>query len=79
MPDRTLHCRAAAEAVTDDVRTRDLEMIEQRGNIVGKIFSRNIAIDVGRSPVALHFDGNHFPRFGKLVDPIIPAIIAEMS
>jgi hypothetical protein len=43
-----------AHAVTDQVRARDLEMIEQRGHIVGKVLEAEIALDVGRAPVALH-------------------------
>ena len=70
MADRTLHRHAAAQAVTDDVRAWDLEIIEQRGHIVGEVFIADIAFDVGRAPVALHFDGDHFPRFGKFADPV---------
>jgi len=40
------------------------EMIEQRGHIVGEVFIAEIAFDVGRAPVGLHFDGNDSPRFG---------------
>jgi hypothetical protein len=72
MADRTLHRDSAAEAVTDDIRPWDLEIIEQLGHIVGKVFERQIAFDVGRTPVTLHFDGDHFPRFGKFAGPIIP-------
>ena len=63
---------AAAKAVTDDVRAWDLEVIEHPGHIVGEVFIGKIAFDVGCTPVALHFDGDHFPRFGKFADPIIP-------
>ena len=72
MADRTLHRDAAAHAVTDEVRAWDLEIIEHRSHIVGEVFIAEIAIDVGRAPVALHFDGNHFSRFGKFADPVPP-------
>src|SRR5215204_6926184 len=74
MPDRTLYRDAAAQAVTDDIRAWDLEIIEQPGHIIGKVFISNIAFDVGRTPVTLHFDGDHFPRFGELVDPHTPVV-----
>ncbi len=64
MADRTLHRDAAAHAVTDEVRAGDLEVIEQRGHIVGEVFKTEIAINVSRAPVALHLDGDHLPRFG---------------
>ena len=70
MADRTLHRDTAAQAVTDDIRAWDLEIIEQPGHIVGEVFVSNIAFDVGRTPVALHFDRDHFPRFGKFADPV---------
>jgi len=69
MADRTLHCHGAAHAVTDEVRAWDFEVIEQRRHIVGEIFVGDVACDVRRAPMALHFDGNHFPRFGELADP----------
>src|SRR5215471_21523307 len=72
MADRTLDSDAAAKAVTDDVRAWDFEVIEQPRHIVGEVFISKIAVDVGGTPVTLHFDGNHFPRFGELADPIIP-------
>ena len=50
----------------------DLEIVEQPGHIVGEVFVSNIAFDVGRPPVALHLDGDNFPRFGEFVDPIVP-------
>jgi hypothetical protein len=53
---------------------RDLEVIEQRRHIVGEVFAADVAFDVGRAPVALHFDGNHFPRFGKFADPPGPVV-----
>ena len=43
MADRTLHRDAAAQAVADDVRAWDLEIIEQRGHIVGEVFGANRA------------------------------------
>ena len=49
-------------------------MIEQRRHIVGEVCRADIAVDVGRAPVALHFDGNHFPRFGKFADPPGPVV-----
>jgi len=36
-------------------------------------------LDVGCSPVALHFDGDHFLRFGKFGDPIIPVAQIAMN
>src|SRR5690606_7216 len=69
---RELYRRAAAEAVTDDVRAFDLQMIEQRGSIVGKILKRNVAVDVGRPAVSLHLDGDNFVRLGKLIDKVFP-------
>jgi len=33
-----------------------------------RIFVTEIAFDAGRARVALHFDRNHFPRFGKFAD-----------
>ncbi len=44
-------------------------MIEQRRHIVGEVLVGDVACDVRRASVALHFDGNHFPRFGELADP----------
>ena len=52
----------------------DLQKIEQRGHIVGEVFVAEVAFDVGRAPVALHFDGNHFPRFGEFADPPGPVV-----
>src|ERR1700758_3375551 len=72
MADRTLHRDPAAQAVTDDVRVWYLQIIEQPGHIVGEIFVSNIAVDVGGTPMALHFHGDYSPRFGKFIDPIIP-------
>ena len=72
MADRTLHRGSRSQAVTHDVRARDLEIVEQPGNIVRQVFRGYIAFDVGRTPVALHFDGDHFPCFRKLIDPILP-------
>src|SRR6185369_4829570 len=65
---------AAAQAVTHDVRAWDLEIIEQPCHIVGEVLEREIALDVGSTPVTLHFDGNHFPRFGKFADPHTPVV-----
>ncbi len=45
------------------MRAWDFEIIEQPGNIVGQVFISNIAVDVGCTPVALHLDGDHYPRF----------------
>ena len=70
----TLHRHAAAHAVADEVRLRDLEVIKQRGHIVGKILAADVAFDVRRAAMALHFDGNHFSRFGKLADPAVPVV-----
>ena len=74
MADRTLHRHAAAHAVADEVRLGDLEVIEQRRHIVGKVLAADVAFDVRRAAVALHFDGDHFPRFGKLADPPGPVV-----
>src|SRR5712691_1485906 len=74
MADRTLHCHGAAHAVTDEVRAWDLEVIEQRRHIVGEVFVGDVAWDVRRAPMALQFDGNHFPRFGELADPPSPIV-----
>ena len=74
MADSTLNCDSAAQAVADDIRARDLEVVEQPGHIVGEILVSYIAFDVGRTPVTLHFDGDHFPRFGKFADPYTPVI-----
>ena len=74
MADRTLHRHASAHAVADEVRSRDLEMIEQRGHVVGEVFVGDIAWDVRRAAVTLHFDGNDFPRFGELADPPGPVV-----
>ena len=38
MADRAIQSHAAAQAVTDDVRAWDLEIVEQRGHIVGEVF-----------------------------------------
>jgi hypothetical protein len=69
-----LHCDTAAQAVTNEVRAGDFEVIEQRSHIVGDVFVTEFAIDVGGSPVPLHFDGNHFPRLGKFTDPLGPVV-----
>ena len=74
MTDRTLHCHGAAHAVTDEVRAWDFEVIEQRRHIVGEVFGGDVAWDVRRAPMALQFDGNHFPRFGELADPPSPIV-----
>src|SRR5258708_3502453 len=49
------------ETLADDVAA----LLEQRRHIVGEVFVGDVAWDVRRAPVALHFDGNHFPRFGE--------------
>ncbi len=49
-------------------------MIEQRRHIVGEVFVGDVAWDVRRAPMALQFDGNHFPRFGELADPPSPVV-----
>jgi hypothetical protein len=72
MANRTLQCDAAAHAVPDEIRAWDVEVIEQCSHIVGEVFIAEIAIDVSRAPVALHFDGNHVPRLGKFADPLDP-------
>ena len=72
MADRAIHRHAAAQAVADDIRAWDLEVVEQRGHVVGEVVIAEIAFDVGRAPVALHFDGDHFPRLGKFADPLGP-------
>src|SRR5437660_1440976 len=74
MADRTLHRYGAAHAVADEIRPRDIELPEQRRHIVGEVFVGDVAWDVRRAPVALHFDGNHFPRFGELADPPGPVV-----
>src|SRR5438105_1084701 len=74
MADRTLHRHGAAHAIADEVRPRDLELLEQRRHIVGEVFVGDVAWDVRRASVALHFDGNHFPRFGELADPPGPVV-----
>jgi hypothetical protein len=74
VPDRALDSDTAAQAVTDDVRARNLEVIQQPGNIVCEVFICKIAFDVGRSPVALHFDGDHFSRFGEFPSEISPLV-----
>src|SRR5947209_672583 len=74
MADRTLHRYGAAHAVADEVRPRDIELLEQRRHIVGEVFVGDVAFGVRRAPVALHFDGNHLPRFGELADPPGPVV-----
>lgn len=64
----------SGHAVTDEVRAWDSKVIEQRRHIVGEVFGDDFAIDVGRAPMALHFDGNHASRFGKLADPPGPVV-----
>src|SRR5205807_1454361 len=71
---RTLHRYGAAHAVADEIRPRDIELLEQRRHIVGEVFVGDVAFAVRRAPVALHFDGNHFPRSGELVDPAGPIV-----
>src|SRR5512145_1559507 len=74
MTDRTLHRDTAAHAVTDEVSAWDFEVIEQRGHIVGEVFKTEIAINFSRAPVALHLDGDHFPRLGEFADPAGPVV-----
>src|SRR6266508_1071166 len=74
MADRARHRHAAAHAVADEVRFGDLEMIEQRRHIVGEVFLADVAFDVRRAPVALHFDGDHLPRLGEFGDPAGPVV-----
>jgi hypothetical protein len=49
-------------------------MIEQRRHIVGEVFLADVAFDVRRAPVALHFDGDHLPRLGEFGDPAGPVV-----
>ena len=72
MADRAIQRDTAAEAVAEDIRAWDLQVVEQRGHIVGQVVVREIAARVGRTPVALHFDGDHFPRLGKFGYPLGP-------
>src|SRR5207302_8670454 len=44
MADRTVHRHAAAHAIADEVRPRDLEVIEQRRHIVGKVLAADVAL-----------------------------------
>ena len=79
MSDRTLHCRAAAKAITEDVCLGNFEIIEQRGNIVGEVFRTDIALDVGRAPVTLHFNGDHFARLRKFLDLCLQLLQPERT
>lgn len=74
MADRTPHRHASAHAVAEEVRLRDLEVIKQRDHIVGKILAADVAVDVRRAAVALHFDGDRFPRLGQFADPPVPVV-----
>jgi len=53
MADRTLHRHGSAHAVADKVRSRDLEIIEQCGHVVGEVFVGDISWDVRRAAVTL--------------------------
>src|SRR5689334_14194350 len=43
-------------------------------NVVREVFVSHIALDISRATMALHFHGDHFPRFGKLPREIAPFI-----
>jgi len=70
--DRAIQRDTAAEAVADDIRAWDLEVVEQRGHIVGEVIVGEVTARVSRAAMTLHFDGDHFPRFGKFTDPLGP-------
>src|SRR5262245_37958996 len=74
MADRTLHRHGSTHAVADKVRSRDLEVNEQCGYVVGEVFVGDISWDVSRAAVTLHFDGNDLPCFGELADPPGPIV-----
>ena len=63
MADGDLHRDAAAHAVTEQIGPRNLEVVEHRGNVVGEVCVTEVAVDVGRASVALHFDGDDFAGF----------------
>src|SRR5688572_2050475 len=63
MTDGDLHRDPAAHAVTEQIGLRDLQVIEQCGNVVGEAFITEIAIDVARSSMALHLDSDDFSGF----------------
>jgi hypothetical protein len=46
MADRSLHRQGSARAVADKVGSRDFEMVEQGGHVVGEVFAGDISWDV---------------------------------
>ena len=65
MAHRELQRDPAAHAVADHVGCLDPEVLRQRGRVVGHLLIRERAVDVGRAPVALLFDGDHLPGRGQ--------------
>ena len=62
MPDGDLHGDVAAVAEAEQVGLLDLEMLQERGGVIGRLLEGERAIgDVGGAPVPLLLEGDDLP------------------
>ena len=55
----------AAHGEAEDIRSTQVEVIDEGRRVVGTLLVRERTVDVSGVPVALRLDGNHLPRLSQ--------------